>query len=577
MATRPRASRTDFSSDLLPLFEYSNVINSSIDLKFILNTVLLTVMGKLLVSKGMVLLRRDESQFEVFAAKGVANDLLGQSIKLTKPPKTILSFATLNSRTGIPSEFFENHGQRLLIPILVRRDVVGYLSVGERVAGKRYSAAERKLVQSLVNLSGAAIEKAMMLDQLKVANRDIDRKYQELNTLFELGREFNVVFELQKVVRLLTFSLLGQVGVNRYVVCLREGAAMKVAASRIEEGPELTQAIQDLGDLENASLTHDLLRQKKWKDAAGVLVRFSVKVLIPMRVQSQTKGLILLGDKLRGGDYTKADLEFLYSLGNLAIISIENARLFQETLEKQRMEEELKLAREIQQGLLPLKLPEIAGFDLAAVNVSSKQVGGDYYDVVRRSENEHVIAIGDVSGKGAPAALLMANVQAALRALAPMNYSLSDATARLNDLTFLNTGQGRFITFFWGVLDVSTGHLRYVNAGHNPPFLLRSDGSIERLDQGGLILGIMKTVAPYIEGNVDLKHGDTLFMFTDGVSEAMNEKGIDFTEERLEKVIHHAAGLPPGEIIRHVQSEIEAHTKGTAQSDDITMFVVKAL
>lgn len=574
---RPREPRTDVTSDLLPLFEYSNVINASIDLKFILNTVLLTVMGKLLVSKGMVLLRRDETQFEIFAAKGVADDLLGRTVKLAKPPKTMLSFGNHNSRTGIPSEFFESHGQKLLMPILVRRNVMGYLSVGERVAGKRYSAAERKLVQSLVNLSGAAIEKAVMVDELKTANRDIDRKYQELNTLFELGKEFNVVFEPQKVVRLLTFSLLGQVGVNRYVVCLREGDAMKVAASRIEEGPEMQRALQELCNLENASLTQDLMKQKRWKNVADVFIRSSVKVLIPMRVQNQTKGLILLGEKLRGGDYTKADLEFLYSLGNLAIISIENARLFQETLEKQRMEEELKLAREIQQGLLPLKLPEIKGFELAAVNISSKQVGGDYYDVVRRSENEHVIAIGDVSGKGAPAALLMANVQAALRALAPMNYSLSDATARLNDLTFLNTGQGRFITFFWGLLDVSKGHLRYVNAGHNPPFLLRSDGSIERLDQGGLILGIMKTVAPYVEGDVDLNHGDTLFMFTDGVSEAMNEKGIDFTEERLQKVIHQAAGLPPGEIIRRVQSEIEAHTKGTAQSDDITMFVVKAL
>jgi len=227
--------------------------------------------------------------------------------------------------------------------------------------------------------------------------------------------------------------------------------------------------------------------------------------------------------------------------------------------------------------LLPQQLPEIDGFDIGAINVSSKQVGGDYYDFVKRSENEYVVAIGDVSGKGAPAALLMANVQAALRALAPMDYSLPEATARINDLTFMNTTGDKFITFFWGVIDCVTKQLRYVNAGHNPPFLVRANGAVERLTSGGLILGVMKTVTPYEESVVTLSRGDMLFMYTDGVSEAMNDKGEDFTEERLEKVVREVSGQNASEIIRHVKSAVEAYEGSAPQSDDITMMVIKVV
>jgi sigma-B regulation protein RsbU (phosphoserine phosphatase) len=241
------------------------------------------------------------------------------------------------------------------------------------------------------------------------------------------------------------------------------------------------------------------------------------------------------------------------------------------------MEDELAIAREIQQGLLPTTLPKIPGFEVAAINITSKQVGGDYYDVLPIHFDEYILVIGDVSGKGTPAALLMANVQAALRAFAPMGMSLPVATARINDLTCSNTGQDKFITFFWGSLNSVTKEFRYVNAGHNPPFLLRADGTIERLELGGIILGLMKTLTPYQEGSVTLGQGDVVFMFTDGVSEAMDSQEVDFTEERLEEVLKTVRTKTPSEIIHAVQAALETHTQGTPQSDDITVLVIKAL
>jgi sigma-B regulation protein RsbU (phosphoserine phosphatase) len=286
----------------------------------------------------------------------------------------------------------------------------------------------------------------------------------------------------------------------------------------------------------------------------------------------------LLGERLRGGAYSQADLEFLYSLGNLAIISIENARLFKTAIEKQRMEDELNIAREIQQGLLPEKLPSIPRFDIAALTISSKEVGGDYYDVITRKQDEYVLAIGDVSGKGTPAALLMANVQAALRALAPLCSSVAETTGQINDLTCANTrGGSRFITFFWGILDAKTLQFRYTNAGHNPPYLLRKNGTMEKLEEGGLILGIFKTSTPYAEASVTIVPGDILIMYTDGVSEAMNQNNEQFTEERLESILKKSTNLSAKEIIQQVQKELESHTQATPQSDDITMLVLKAL
>jgi len=558
------------------LFEFSNVVNSSVDLKFILGTVLLTVMGKMLVSKGMVLLKRDPGQFEVVNAKGLGSETVGQMLRIERPIRSV----DYTDRAGASQPwlgFFRERGQKLLVPIMAQRRIVGLLSLGERLGGKRYSKSEHQLINSLVNLSAAAIEKALMIEQLREVNRSLDRKYQELNTLFDLSKEFNVILDADKVIRLLTFSLLGQIGVNRYAFCLDDGGKLKLVASKLDRelGPQDT--LKQLCALKGADLVENLARQKRFHAVAAQLTRVGIVAVVPMQIQNQVKGAVLLGEKLRGASYSKADLEFLYSLANLAIISIENARLFREAIEKQRLEDELAIAREIQQGLLPAKLPVIPGFETAAINVSSKQVGGDYYDVVPIHDDQFIMVIGDVSGKGTPAALLMANVQASLRAFAPMGLSLSDATRRINDLTTMNTGQDKFITFFWGSLNAVTREFRYVNAGHNPPFLLRANGAIERLDIGGIILGLMKTLTPYQEGSVILGPGDVVVMFTDGVSEAMNAEEEDFTEERLEEVLKRVRAMPPAEIIEQIQLALEGHTQGTPQSDDITMLVFKTL
>jgi sigma-B regulation protein RsbU (phosphoserine phosphatase) len=316
--------------------------------------------------------------------------------------------------------------------------------------------------------------------------------------------------------------------------------------------------------------------KKKYEILRGHLAHEKIVAMVPLQMQNEVKGVLCLGERLRGGIYSESDLEFIFSLANLAFVSLENSRLFDDAIEKKKLESELLIAREIQQGLLPRELPAVKGFEVAAVNISSKQVGGDYYDVIPTDDGKTMLVIADVSGKGTPASLLMANVQATVHALVPFNLSLSLATARINDLIYRNTGSDKFITFFWGTIDPLTRTFRYVNAGHNPPIVVRTDGSVERLSDGGLILGVMKTLIPYEEGSIVLEKGDCVVLYTDGVSEAMDINGNDYTEERLEEFVrmHHENSAE--HMLAAIRNEIERHTLGAPQSDDITMVVLKA-
>jgi sigma-B regulation protein RsbU (phosphoserine phosphatase) len=293
-----------------------------------------------------------------------------------------------------------------------------------------------------------------------------------------------------------------------------------------------------------------------------------------MQLQGETKGLILLGKRASESEFSESDIEYIYSVGSLAIVSIENQRLFKEALEKQKLEEDLEIAREIQRNLLPHKIPQFKNFDVVANTVFSKQVGGDYYDVITLDENHFCIAVADVSGKGVSAALMMANLQAFLKTICKQGMKIDDATGLINDLISENTTEGKFITFFWALIDDEKKQILYVNAGHNPPLLIRH-GKIIKLDKGGIILGVMKTMIPYISENLQLEQNDLIVLFTDGVSEAMNQNGEEFSDERLEKLSLSLVEKSAFEISNTIQNEVSKFAYGTVQSDDITLMVIK--
>jgi sigma-B regulation protein RsbU (phosphoserine phosphatase) len=558
------------------LFEFSKVINSSLDLKFILGHILLTIMGKILSTKGMVVLEKGKGIYAVETLKGFPSELQNAEFSIKHIPQSLFYVGGPGVTRHPWLKLFKQHGVHILLPMFIADEPIGLLGFGERFSGKKLTVMEETYLRSLANISATAIEKSRTIGEIQQVNRKLDKKIQELNTLFDLGKEFGALLDPDKLVRLLVFSLLGQIGVSRYLICLRDRSDMKVVASRLDGPAPQGELLMKLTTVKGATRVSDLL-VKHAVDIRESLLAVGLRVVVPMQTQGETKGIVLLGEKLSKEDFSPADLEFLSSLVNLAVISLENARLFRDAIDKQKLEDELLIARDIQKGLLPSVIPTIPNFDIAATNISSKQVGGDYYDVLPIDKHRHIIAIGDVSGKGTPAALLMANLQATIRALAPLDLPLSGFTQRVNDLMCRNTGGNKFVTFFWGVIDDRSMTLTYVNAGHNYPFLLRSEGLVERLDKGGMILGVMKSDVPYEQEVIQFHIGDLLVLFTDGVSEAMSKDSVEYDEDHLERFLPSVRHLGAQEITEAIYKDVLQHTKGAPQSDDITMMVVKVV
>jgi sigma-B regulation protein RsbU (phosphoserine phosphatase) len=576
---QPHGARDGLDSqnrfDLTALFEFSTIVNSTLELKFILGHLLLTLMGKLLSLRGIILLKKADDLFTVENVKGLPEETIGQSLSIKKLPHSITYIEKVDGRRQSWVRYFRSLNIHIMIPLITGGKIVGIAGFGLSPLKKRLSPVEETYGKSLSNIAASAIEKGIIVNELKNVNRRLDRKFHEMTTLFELGKDFNAVLDPDRLVKMLMFSIVGQIGASKHFLCLEQNGVMKPVASRLEQS--LSHDVCSSFHTITSGTIVESFHRKSELALKNSLIAVGIQVIVPLLIQGEVKGMMGLGEKIRGERYTQPDLEFLTSLGNLAMISLENARLFQEAIEKQKLEDELLIAKEIQRGLLPKTLPAIPSFDLAAINISSKQVGGDYYDIIPLSGSRFVLAIGDVSGKGTPASLLMANLQATIRALVPLGLSLAELTKRVNDLICENTGSDRFITFFWGILDTESRSMKYVSAGHNPPYVFHTDGSFARLDKGGIILGIMKALVPYQEGETNFREGDVLVLFTDGVSEAMNKKEEEWEEERLEAVVKNCLREPASKIVSEIVDAIRIHSQGVPQSDDITLVVAKAM
>ncbi len=546
--------------NLTSLVEFSRVINSSFDLQFILNNVLLSCLGKFLSTKGLIALA-ENGKFVIKNSKGLSEENVEIFPDLRASENCLSDDLFIKFMNSAKLKAAEN--------IISSDSCIGLVCLGEKLNKTEYTKDDLEFLKTILNISATAIQNSIKINELQGVNRELDSKINRLSSLFELSKEFGFFSESTKVARLLVFSIIGQFLVSKYAVISFEGDDIQILESKYDDENLINGLKQcDCGMITSALNKTDILK------SFPLLSEIGVDLIVPMEVQGRTKGLILLGERITKQSYSEADIEFIYSVGSLAIISIENKRLFLEELEKQKMEEELELAREIQQNLLPQTLPRFSNFDIAAVNMSSKQVGGDYYDVIPFDKNNFYVAIADVSGKGTPASLLMANIQAFLQVICRHGLEIEKSTGLINDLISANTSDGRFITFFWALINNEEKKMTYVNAGHNHPLLIR-DGEIRKLHKGGMILGVMETTIPYESETINLQMDDVIVLFTDGISEAMNKEFEEFSDERLEENCVKLSSLSAKEILDGIKNEVTDFTKGASQSDDITMVVLK--
>jgi sigma-B regulation protein RsbU (phosphoserine phosphatase) len=273
--------------------------------------------------------------------------------------------------------------------------------------------------------------------------------------------------------------------------------------------------------------------------------------------------------------YTDDDLQVLLLLASQVAIIIEKVMLHEQLVEKKRLQGQLEVAREVQLELLPASDPKLEGFDICAYNFSTEEVSGDYYDWVRIYDDQIGIVIADVSGKGVPAALLMAFLRASLRAAIHIGYAPHISMAKVNYLLWESIERNQFVTAFYAVLDATNKTLAYTNAGHNPPLLMDADGTARFIERGGLPLGMFRATR-YYEYYLPIETGQTLVLYTDGVTEAVNSGGEEYGRDRLERIVREGRALSARGLIDLIYQDILRWTDGRGSHDDMTFFIVKA-
>ncbi len=549
--------------ELTALFDVCRSLTSSLSLRSILDNALRIPMGQLLIGKGIVLLKNPSShEFTVEGLKGLPRELLHKILVVIDPPEHLMMVGGEDGWTA----FFREFGIRILLPLASSRGTIGLMGFGPKINNKAFDEGEIEFLDSLSSIAATAVVNGMMVDEIQSVNRVLDRKVQQLNTLFDISRELNTTLDREKIASLLAFAVMGELLVKRCAVLVREKGGMDVVVAKGAAFP--LPVDRDLDRVSETVFLNDTDRFESCRRAGLVL-------FVPMRIQNEVKGILAVGSKISGLSYSDAEIDFLQTLGSQAMSVLENARLFEEELENRRLEEELNLAQKIQQDLLPKDIPLLKGFDIAAVNIPSRQVGGDYFDLISVSENRLGVAVGDVSGKGAGAALLMANLQAFLRALVQDKPPIKDMLFRLNNLVHKNTALDRFITFFYGELDIGTGTFEFSNAGHNPPYCVHPGGRISELSTGGIVLGMMPDAA-YEIGRIDTASFDRILLYTDGVTEALNKSNEEFGERRLKKFIQNEEKSTSKELIDRLVAAVKQFSGNAVQSDDMTIVAIKA-
>lgn len=374
---------------------------------------------------------------------------------------------------------------------------------------------------------------------------------------------------------------------QRCVIMLRAGKAnteMKIMVAR-ERGKEatleevrLSRTVMD-EVLKNGKsvLTADAQHDPRFASQTMTLLGIRSVLAVPLSVDERDVfGLIYADSPTYETTFSEEHLNILTTLASVASIRVENATLLEERFERERMEHELELATEIQQRFQPSSPPIVEGYEFQGISFSCYEIGGDYYDFIRREDGRMLLALGDVSGKGTAAALLMSSLHAAIHAQVSARSTLEETVNSVNQYLADNTPANRFVTLFIGELDPASGVLKYINAGHNPPLMGRADGTIVQLSSGGFPLGIMPG-AEFEVGETTLGSGDSLVVYSDGVSEANNIRDEEFGMERLEAVVRANILASAAGMRDKVESALSAFTQTAPANDDITLVIVKKL
>ena len=435
----------------------------------------------------------------------------------------------------------------------------------------------------------------------KALGAEVLHLYREVNLIYSFSEKLAALLEVERVAGLtLQEARHLIVATDGVIMLLDEDTGVLTTVAGIgDELPVLQGFHRGRGILGTiaATGTGEIINDVD-VDPRRITEHNTVKALIaaPLKVGERVTGVIALGSTLPM-PYTAGELKLLSTLALQAATAIENARLFERTIQAARereqlmalhqqtevarakLESELTLAARIQSALFPAELPVVPGYDIAARNRPARQCGGDYYDAIRFGPGDGgerlLLCVADVSGKGLPASLVMSNMQATLRALLGREPSLTALAARASELLYGSTAPEKYVTAALVDLDPATGVCRFVSAGHVDTLILKADGTVVTLSSTGTPLGLMPPGLPFGEQQLTLDPGDTLLLFSDGIPEAQDRDDLEYGEERLIACVRDATGETSAALIDRIMASIDAFAGEAPQFDDITLLVAR--
>lgn len=467
------------------------------------------------------------------------------------------------------------------------------LKAGDRIyAGHltievRESADQRKNVVSFVGESEErSTREATIITSLdkvlgKASASDHSVKEETLNTarvvqaLIHAGQELAGHQPLEDLFPSILNLALSAMEARRGVILTLEDGELVVRASK-GEGFTISTAVRDRVLREKCSfvISDAQIDQALRQQESIVLQRVRSMMAVPLQTGDRVIGLIYVDNGTYIRPFSREDLDLLTVMANVAAIRIEHARLALVEQSEKLMESELSQASEIQQSLLPTEAPAYEGYDLAGYNLPCRTVGGDYYDFLPYKDGRLGLIVGDVSGKGLPAALLMSSLQARVHMLLETGPDPASAVEILNRNLAERCPLGKFITFFFGLLDPMTGVLRYSNAGHNYPLLIRANGIVEQLPGSGMVMGIFPSVK-YELSEIRVEPGDTLALYSDGVTEASTPDGEEFGERGLAEFLAAKKSQSCGELVRTLAEHVRSWCGSSSFADDFTIVLLR--
>ena len=531
-------------SRLEALLESAELLHASLRVEDLLRHLMRTVMGRLLVGRAVIAIRKDGAM-RVALARG---------------------FPSLTPDQPFHEELASAAGVERIFPIGDVAEPVALLGIGKAMRGD-LDEEEHNFLHALLGLAASGIQNAQSHAEAVRLNQSLDQKIQELRALLDMVRGLAANLEPDAIARLLALTVAGRWTLRKYAVAAwREGHPL---AQRVR-GLDLTAVLANREALTALPDAH-LLAEDFHGLPAG-------SVVFPMRSGEEISGVMVCGARAADVPFSESDLDFGAGLVAQAAVAFNNAWYFRETLVKQQMEKELAMAAAIQQMLFPASLPELLHTAVAARNRQAKQVGGDYYDVIpleaRGPAEPHLVCVADISGKGMFASILMGNIQATLRAQLHAESKLGPLAGRTNELLWATTPSNRYATAFLAFYQPATGEFRWVNCGHCDGLILRANGEVLHLSCTGLALGQFPRQKYEVEV-CTLESGDILAIYSDGVSEAQNLAEDEFGTDRLVDVMRRNSAAPPAAIVDEVFRELDEFAGEAPQFDDITIMIVK--